>query len=72
MHCVFMQAGFEKMEVTGRFELPDELLQLERSGMLEAEAFDSTRARTTYHPPNRSASSLGGANSTFGLDASSR
>lgn len=65
-----VQAGFDKMEVTGRFELPEELLQLERSGMLEAEAFDSTRSRITYHPPNRSASSLGMSNSTFALDGS--
>lgn len=49
------QAGFEKMEVTGRFELPEELLNLERSGMLESAAFDHARARrsvsTAPSPP---------------------
>ena len=39
------QDGFEKMEVTGRFELPEELLDLERSGINEATAFESSRAR---------------------------
>ena len=33
------------MEVTGRFELPEELLELERSGINEATAFESSRAR---------------------------
>ncbi len=41
------QAGFLKMEVTGRFELPEELLDLERSGLLESAAFDRSRARRT-------------------------
>ena len=41
------QAGFEKMEVTGRFELPEELLDLERSGLLESAVFDRSRARRT-------------------------
>ncbi len=41
------QAGFEKMEVTGRFELPEELLDLERSGLLDSAAFDRSRARRT-------------------------
>ena len=52
--CV-CQAGFEKMEVTGRLELPEELLDLERSGILEAAAFDRSRARrgntTAPSPP---------------------
>lgn len=59
------------MEVTGRFELPEELLKLERSGMLEAEAFDRTRTRSSYQPPHRSASSLTASNSMFALDGSS-
>lgn len=33
------------MEVTGRFELPEELLDLERSGINEATAFERSRAR---------------------------
>lgn len=33
------------MEVTGRFELPEELLDLERSGINEAAAFERSRAR---------------------------
>lgn len=72
MACMGVQAGFEKMEVTGRFELPEELLQLERSGMLQAEAFDRTRTltRTPHSPPVRSASSLNPSPSTFGLEAS--
>jgi len=41
------QAGFEKMEVTGRFELPEELLDLERSGLLESAAFDRSSSRRT-------------------------
>ena len=46
MQVLFLwQAGFEKMEVTGRFELPEELLDLERSGLLESAAFDRSRAR---------------------------
>ena len=54
--CVCVcQAGFEKMEVTGRLELPEELLDLERSGILEAAAFDRSRARrgntTAPSPP---------------------
>jgi len=45
MQVLFLwQAGFEKMEVTGRFELPEELLDLERSGLLESAAFDRSRA----------------------------
>jgi len=48
MQVLFLwQAGFEKMEVTGRFELPEELLDLERSGLLESAAFDRSRARRT-------------------------
>ncbi len=48
MQVLFVcQAGFEKMEVTGRFELPEELLDLERSGLLESAAFDRSRARRT-------------------------
>ena len=45
MIVLFHQDGFEKMEVTGRFELPEELLDLERSGINEANAFDRSRAR---------------------------
>lgn len=33
------------MEVTGRFQLPEELLDLERSGINEAAAFERSRAR---------------------------
>ena len=33
------------MEVTGRFELPEELLDLERSGINEATTFERSRAR---------------------------
>ncbi|DBA76795.1 TPA: hypothetical protein ACH3X2_008818 [Trebouxia sp. C0005] len=51
----WLRAGFEKMEVTGRFELPEELLNLERSGMLESATFDHARARrsvsTAPSPP---------------------
>ena len=64
-NCYYVQAGFDKMEVTGRFELPEELLQLERSGILEAEAFDSTRSRSFYQPPNRPASALGASHSAY-------
>lgn len=42
--------------MTGRFELPEELLDLERSGLLEAAAFDRSRARravpTAPSPPH--------------------
>lgn len=51
--------------------MPEELLKLERSGMLEAEAFDRTHTRSSYQPPHRSASSLTASNSMFALDGSS-
>ncbi|KAL3142838.1 hypothetical protein ABBQ38_003131 [Trebouxia sp. C0009 RCD-2024] len=41
----WLRDGFEKMEVTGQFELPEELLDLERSGINEAAAFERSRAR---------------------------
>ena len=74
------QAGFEKMEVTGRFELPEELLDLERNGLLESAAFDKNRAHRTvstapspplagHDPPSRTTSAQG----DYGLyDESSR
>ena len=56
------------MEVTGRLELPEELLELERSGINEASAFEMSRARRAASqapsPPLRATSAQG----DYGLD----
>ena len=58
------------MEVTGRFELPEELLELERNGLDEASAFERSRARRAGSqapsPPPRTTSAQG----DYGEDAS--
>ena len=68
------QDGFEKMEVTGRFELPEELLDLERSGINEAAAFERSRARRSLsqapsppmgNPPARDMHGLDGEASRY-------
>lgn len=60
------------MEVTGRFELPEELLELERSGINEASTFEMSRARRAASqatsPPLGATST---AHSDYGLDGES-
>ena len=62
------------MEVTGRFELPEELLDLERSGINEAAAFERSRARSSLsqaasspmgNPPVREMHGLDGEASRY-------
>lgn len=62
------------MEVTGQFELPEELLDLERSGINEAAAFERSRARRSLsqapsppmgNPPAREMLGLNGEASRY-------
>ena len=66
---LFSQDGFEKMEVTGRFELPEELLDLERCGINEAAAFERSRARRSVsQAPWPPLGTSPGREMLFGLD----
>lgn len=62
------QDGFEKMEVTGRFELPEELLDLERSGINEASAFERSRARRAVSQAPSPPLGIAPARDMYGLD----
>lgn len=65
----YQQDGFEKMEVTGRFELPEELLDLERSGINEASAFERSRARRAIsQAPSPPLGKNASAREMYGLD----
>ena len=40
-----LQEGFEKVQQSGKFELPPELVQLEQVGLQQAAALDAARSR---------------------------